>query len=176
MLRYARVAAAIVLVGIVPAARSASEFTVHIEGSKQGVFKGDCAQERLRTDICALRFHYDVMIGRAAHTGLTAGRVQHGPVVITKQVGASSPQLYQALLTSERLKTVVIEFRKTTSEGVEVVDYRIKLTDAFVVSLTQSTEKTGTELAFLEDVAFSFRTISEESVTGGTSVEDHTGF
>src|ERR1700758_2744129 len=104
----------------------AFEFYVSITGKKQGRFKGESTGVGRRTTkdrIPGLRFEFETISPRDAASGLPPGKRQHKPVVITKEWGAASPQLYQALVTNEVLSTVLFEFLKTDPNGKEVVYY-----------------------------------------------------
>jgi type VI secretion system secreted protein Hcp len=69
---------------------------------------------------------------RDAASGLPTGKRQHKPVVITHELGGSSPQFLNALATNEVLDEVVINFFRMERTGQEVNYYTVKLTDANV--------------------------------------------
>jgi len=54
-------------------------------------------------------------------SGLPTGKRQHKPISFLKEWGAATPQLFQALVTNENLKTVKFEFlqvdKTTGKEG-----------------------------------------------------------
>jgi type VI secretion system secreted protein Hcp len=167
MTRHAAIAAAFAgagLVGFVTGAQAATTTHLTIEGTKQGIFKGDCAGDASKQKICALAFHFGVHVPTAS-TGLVTGKRQYDALVITKSVGDSSVQEFQALVTSEAIKTVTLEVLQTNPDGTQTVAYRIKLTNAFVTSLTQAEEPGAgaTATAATENVAFSFQRITVES-------------
>jgi type VI secretion system secreted protein Hcp len=144
-----------------------ARFYVTIEGTKQGKFKGE---GRSIDRIEGLRFSYEVAAPHDALTGQTSGRRQHRPLTITKEWGASTPQLLQALATNEVLKSVVIEFVRTSPQGREEVYYSIKLTNASISDIKQYTDKES--MTELEDVSFTFQRIELENRLGGTSAID----
>src|ERR1051326_3940113 len=84
-------------------------FVLTIDAAKQGRLKGDGPR-----GILASGLSYQVASPRDAATGLPTGKRQFSPVVITKEWGASSPQLYSALAANEVLKTVQIDRYRTT--------------------------------------------------------------
>jgi type VI secretion system secreted protein Hcp len=158
----------------------AFEFYVSITGKKQGKFKGESTGVGRRTTrdrIPGVRFELETSSPRDAATGLPTGKRQHKPVVITKEWGAASPQLYQALVTNEVLSAVLFEFLKTDPNGKEVVYYTIKLTDAAVSDIRSYLDLTGKGASRydgreLEDVSFTFRKIEIDDLESKTSASD----
>jgi type VI secretion system secreted protein Hcp len=169
-----------------PAAAAAlgttGRFFVSIEGSRQGKFKGEATEAR-RTDwIVGLGFHYEVTSPRDVATGMATGQRQHHPIVVTKEWGAASPQLFQALVTNEVLKSVLFEFVGVDRSGMEVVYHTIRLTDASITNIEQyihfnaAGHQNADDQRALEDVAFVFRRIEIENKDGKTlAVDDSTG-
>ena len=90
---------------------------------------------RGRILLSGLDFSYAVETPIDSNTGLPAGKRQHKPIVITKAaLGPASPQLFQALVTNEMLKTVMISFVQRDDKGVAVVYYTVRLTTAHLTS------------------------------------------
>ena len=147
----------------------AYEFYVTIEGTKQGKFKGDVQRKGRKEQIAGLAFDYEVTSPRDASTGQATGKRQHKPVTITKHWGAATPQLFQALVTNEVLKSVLIEFVKPSPGGEEHVYHKIKLTDATISDIHQHANADTHEL---EDISFTFRKIEIENVDGKTAAAD----
>jgi type VI secretion system secreted protein Hcp len=147
----------------------AYEFYVTIEGSQQGKLKGDSKRKAHKGAITGLAFEYAVTSPRDAGSGQATGRRQHSPITITKRWGAATPQLFQALVTNELLKSVLIEFVKTSPQGKEVVYHTVKLTNANVVSIEQYANPEDREL---EEVSISFQKIEIDNKDGGTSAVD----
>lgn len=160
----------------------AYEFYVTIEGIKQGAFKGESPREAHSNKIAGLAYRHEVKSPRDVATGLASGKRQHGPITITKEWGAASPQLFQALCTNEVLSTVLFEFIHTTRTGEEEVYHTITLEDATVSSIRfttgsgESADSAKTSATYdtheLEEVSFTYRRITIESVTGQTSSMD----
>lgn len=155
----------------------ASSFDVTIEGTKQGRFKG----ERGKGDkIAGLAFHYDVKSPRDAATGMASGKRQHGAITFTKAIDSSSPQIFQALIGNEVLKSVLFEFRSTNANGEEMVFYQMTLTNASISEVEQYAGMSGTAGAKegasdgspLEDVSLTFQKIEVVSQVGKTMAAD----
>ena len=78
---------------------------VTIQSKEHGPFRGN---DKDGSGGALLTFSYGVEAPRDAATGQASGKRLHQPIVITKEWGASSPQLYQALVSNEVLTSVVI--------------------------------------------------------------------
>ena len=151
---------------------------VKIKGAKQGQFKG----EGVRTGpgagmIPIVRFASGATAPRDASSGVATGKRQWQPIRITKEWGAASPQLLQALTANEQLPSVVFEFFRADKAGKEQLHYRITLQNAFVSSISSSLDLTsaaGTPYAGheLEDVELTFQSIMVEDVADKTTATD----
>lgn len=160
----------------------AYEFYVTIEGTRQGAFKGESVREAHSSKIAGLSYRHEITSPRDVATGQASGKRQHGPITITKEWGASSPQIFQALVTNEVLKSVLFEFFHTTPDGLEEVYQTVKIVDATVSKLSQMTgtgESAGSSKTTatydtheLEEVSFTYRRIEVENLPGQTSAED----
>lgn len=161
----------------------AYEFYVTIEGTRQGAFKGESIREAHSEKIAGLSYNHEIASPRDVATGQASGKRQHGPVIITKEWGAASPQLFQALVTNEVLKSVFFEFFHTTPDGLEEVYHTIKLINATVSKVKQMTGSGGesassskTTSAYdtheLEQISFTYQRIEVENLPGQTSAED----
>jgi type VI secretion system secreted protein Hcp len=106
---------------------------ISIKGNKQGQFKGEGIQDKRKDKwIPVLAFQMGVQSPRDVGTGLASGKRRHQPVTITKEWGAASPQLWQALTSNETLQSVEIQFTRTSGTGAEQVYETIKLTNAVI--------------------------------------------
>jgi len=160
----------------------AYEFYVTIEGTRQGAFKGESPREAHNKKVAGLSYSHEITSPRDIATGQASGKRQHGPISITKEWGAASPQLFQALVTNEVLKSVLFEFFHTTPDGLEEVYHTIKLANATVSKIKQmtgsgessSSAKTGAtyDTHELEEVSFTYQSIEVENMPGQTSAGD----
>jgi type VI secretion system secreted protein Hcp len=124
-----------------------------------------------------LELEYAVNTPYDVATGQASGKRQHKPLTIVKEWGAASPQLYQALVTNERLDDVTIEFVKTNSDGQDVVFFRIKLTDGHIILFNPYVgdvfnDRDSQNLRDLETISFTFRKIEWTNVESKTSALD----
>jgi type VI secretion system secreted protein Hcp len=175
-----RILIGVMLIGatIGAAAAQAEAMYVAVTGQVQGPFRGEIVQKNFEGKFSALKFRYGVGSPRDAATGMATGRVQQKPVIISKAWGAASSQLYQALLTNENLALVTIDFVTPDGNGLMVLTHRIRLTNARVVDISQSTESldparpiaaTAAQIQ-LEEVSLTFQRIEIEDVMNKTVV------
>jgi len=160
----------------------AYEFYVSVEGTKQGKFKGESIREAHKEKLAGLSYSHEITSPRDVATGQASGKRQHGPVTITKEWGPATPQIFQALVTNEVLKSVLFEFIHTTPDGLEEVYHTVKLTNATVAKVRQvtgtgeSAASAKTTATFdtheLEEVSFTYQAIEVENLPGQTSASD----
>jgi type VI secretion system secreted protein Hcp len=164
-------------------------FYISIEGQKQGKFKGESGRAAPgvqgtesghglgRDKIVGVRFLAESSSPRDVATGQASGKRTHKPITITKEWGAASPQLFQALVTNESLKSVLFEFVRTNAKGEQEIYHTIKLTNAAVSNIKSYLDlidKTGDayDAHELEDVSFVFQKIEMEDKDGKTQAVD----
>jgi len=125
----------------------------------------------------AIKFLYQVGSPRDLATGQATGRRQHSPITFTKEWGAASPQLVQAAVTNEVLRSVTFEFVKTNPTGKEIIYETITLTNATVASIKRYiATPTGSEQPdprALEDVSLTFQKIEIKNTVAGTASMDN---
>lgn len=157
-------------------ALAAYEFYVTIDGTKQGKFKGENATGANRDKLVGLAIDYALQSPRDLATGMASGKRQHKPVCFVKELGAASPQLFQAITQNEVLKTVLFEFVRPGAEGTADIFHTIKLTNATVSSLKDYTGvapgRGPQDARTLEEACFTFQKIEIENKTGKTTAAD----
>jgi type VI secretion system secreted protein Hcp len=143
--------------------------TMKVTGQKTGVFKGDDnSRAKDKNLITVSNFQYEITSPRDASTGLPTGKRQHKPVMITHEMGGSSPEFLLAIATNENLTKVEINFFRTDRTGKDVNYYRVLLTDANVSDVRQFSAA-GT---VNEDVSFTFRKIEQDDIVAKTTFID----
>jgi type VI secretion system secreted protein Hcp len=156
----------------------AKYFYVTISGNKQGAFKGQSTSAEHPGQITGFQFLCQTT-GTEAASGQATGRRQYSPVVFTKELDASSPQLFEAASTNEVLSLVQFDFIRTSPDGKEYVYETIKLTDATISSLKDymgfPDAGEASDPRQLEDVSLTFRKIEFSNNDGKTtSIDDWT--
>ena len=157
-------------------AQAADEFFVAINGAKQGLFHGESAQKGHERQIPGLKYDYSATLPTSNQGGGGGtGKLRHTPVVFEKEWGAATTQIYQALVTNERLKSVTFEFFSADPEGLERPAFRVTLTNALVVSIHQHVGDTRHDSTLdtrrYEDVSLSFQTIMIEDETSSVRAD-----
>ena len=157
-------------------AQAADEFFVAINGAKQGLFHGESAQKGHEGQIPGLKYDYSATVPTSNQgSGGGIGKLHHTPVVFEKEWGAATTQIYQALVTNERLKSVTFEFFSADLEGLERPAFRVTLTNALVVSIHQHVGDTRHDSTLdtrrYEDVSLSFQTIMIEDETSSVRAD-----
>ena len=157
-------------------AQAADEFFVAINGVKQGLFHGESAQKGHEGQIPGLKYDYSATVPTSnGGGGGSVGKLHHTPVVFEKEWGAATTQIYQALVTNERLKSVTFEFFSANADGLERPAFRVTLTNALVVSIHQHVGDTRHDSTLdtrrYEDVSLSFQTIMIEDETSSVRAD-----
>lgn len=157
----------------------AYEFYITIEGVRQGKMRGDSTNAAHQDKITGLAFIYEVEAPRVASSGRTRGQRKHSPVSLVKPWSASSPQLYQALITNEMLKSVLFEFVQSDAEGASLVYQTVKLFEASILSIKQEINPSKADnfpgYPAIERIALTFQRIEIENLVGKTIAADEWG-
>lgn len=155
-----------------------------VKGKTQGDFKGESPREAHNKKFAVLRFEWGVSSPKDQKTGASSGRRTHSPFVFHKELGASTPQFFQALTTNEMITEALFEFTRTTPEGVEEIYMTVKLTDAQVASIKYSTGGAALggessargggqyDLMEQEEIALTYRKVEITHVPASTSAID----
>ena len=145
-----------------------SAIFVLIEGTKQGKFKGE-ARDPHPHQLAALEFEYGVKSPRDLATGQASGKRQHNPIVITKEWGPATPQLFQACVTNEVLKSVVIDCYGSDGTQENELVHTVKLTNASVARVHQQADA---QRGSVEQVSFTFQKIEISSAISRLTATD----
>ena len=149
------------------------EIYYSVKGSKQGQFKTESLQKNTVGAAPVRMFQYAIVSPRDTVTGQATGKRQHKPIVITKLWGASSPQLYKAMVSNEILSEVIIDFYGTSARAGLRLSHSIKLTNANIAEISYKTEESSTKvLRQLETVSFVFQKIEYLDDTRTVTVTD----
>ncbi len=156
-----------------------------IEGSSQGNITqdaftedsvGNIWQEGHEDEVMVQAFKHNVMIPRDPQSGQPSGQRTHRPVTVTKIFDKSSPLLYNALCSGELLTNVEIKWYRTSASGTQEHYFTIKLVDAVIVDIQgympNCQDPANASFTHLEDVSFSYRSITWNHEVAGTSGSD----
>jgi len=169
----------VLLIVLSVTAANATNFYMQIDGTKQGKFKGESVKPNFTDFMECVKFYYEVKSPRDVATGQASGKRQHRPITITKEWGAASPQIFQALTTNEVLKSVVIKFVKVNSDNIEEVYQTITLSNAQIsdIKYIKDYDLTGNQTFVnqsgeFEEISFTFQKIQIDNVQGKTTAND----
>ena len=156
-----------------------------IEGSNQGaITKGTFTQESVgnvyqeghEDEILVEAFSHQVTIPTDPQSGQPSGQRSHRPLVITKVFDKSSPLLYSALTSGEKMTKCQLRFFRTSPDGKQEHYYTIELEDAIIVDIRaympNCQDPNLAHFTNLEDVAFTYRKITWTHEAAGTSGSD----
>ncbi|HUT71275.1 MAG TPA: Hcp family type VI secretion system effector [Desulfatiglandales bacterium] len=156
-----------------------------IEGATQGNITegaftqesvGNVYQEGHENEILVEAFSHTVTVPTDPQSGQPTGQRVHKPLTITKVFDKSSPMLYKALSSGERLPKCEIKWWRTSSQGVQEHYFTTKLEDAIITTISarmpNCQDPSQAHFTHLEDVSFSYRKITWTHEIGSTTGED----
>jgi len=146
------------------------------QGASTDVSIGNTWQEAHQDEILVQAFKHSVIIPRDPQSGQPTGQRVHGPITISKVYDKSSPGLYLALVTGERLTKVVIKWYRTSASGTQEHYFTHELEDAVIVDVSANMphcqDQANANFTHLEDVTFTYRSITWTHEAAGTSGTD----
>ena len=150
-----------------------------LKGQKQGQIKGSSKQRGREDQIVVIEAHHEISIPRDVASGLPTGKRKHTPLVITKEVDQSTPRLYTALVSNEKLIEWELQFWRGSVGGAEEQYYTIKLSNANVVNIefVQPNNKNPDLMknAEFENVAFTYEKVEWTWVKDAITASDTWG-
>jgi type VI secretion system secreted protein Hcp len=159
---------------IMPALAHAAMTTMAVKGARQGDIRGDNTTRGQENTIVILALGSDMATIFDPSTGLP-GRLQPGPITVTKNIDRSSPHLFEALATNEVLTDVYIRLYRVLADGALEPIFIIRLRDAHIVEIkTEGNAQVSGGIK--ESVSFIWRSMELTDVaTGVTTVIDWGG-
>jgi type VI secretion system secreted protein Hcp len=148
----------LVLVAMALPVMAQKTFSMTIQGEKQGKFK---AESTRNGEIGLVSIVHERIAPERAR-----GMKGHNPIVVTKEVDAASPQLFQALNTHERLPVVALNIQSQgagAGAGLRIAE-RVELRNATITSV----RKVGR----LEEITFAYEAITVSWSDGSKSASD----
>jgi type VI secretion system secreted protein Hcp len=135
-----------------------------LQGQKQGIIKGSVTLPGKEDSISVISISHELISPRDAATGLPTGKRQHKPLTIVKLIDRSTPLLYQALVTNEKMTTFNLAFYVTPPGGQEIKQFMIDLVNADISSINQVKQNSNStpelmKFAEYEEVSFTYGTI-----------------
>ncbi len=148
---------------------------LELEGESQGEMHGSVQQAGREGRIMVIGVDHHIAMLQDDR-GQFTGKRQHAPLVITKEVEASSPKLMAAMANHEKLTKFKLEFWQPSSSGQEMQFYTIELHDAYIADahfeMLNNKVPENMRHAEREHIAFSYRQIVWTFMHGGITAID----
>lgn len=109
---------------------------LRLTGQNQGEIKGSVTQAGREDSIMVIGTSHEIVSPRDAASGLPSGKRQHRPFTITKEVDKSTPLLFNALTSNEKM-TFELRYWQPSNTGAEVQFYTIRLINATICGIRQ---------------------------------------
>ena len=146
------------------------------EGANSMDSMGNRFQEDHENEITVQGFEHQILIPRDPQSGQPSGQRVHDAFVITKIYDKSSPKLYEALTSGERLPKVVLKWYRTSMTGQQEHYFTHELEDAMIVDIKAKMpncqDPAMAHFTHMEDISLTYRKISWTHEVSGTSGSD----
>ena len=146
-----------------------------ITGQKQGAIKGSVTIKGREGSIAVHSFSHSTELPFDTASGLPSGKRVHRPFTITKEIDQSSPLLWNALTNNESITGWQLKLWQATTGAnpQEIQYYTITLTNALIVSITESADDQNPAAAPREEIAFVFQKIAWTWTAGAITGQDN---
>ncbi|MBN0986930.1 MULTISPECIES: Hcp family type VI secretion system effector [Amphritea] len=146
------------------------------EGANSMESMGNRYQEGHENEITVQGFSHQIMIPRDPQSGQPSGQRVHDALVISKIYDKSSPKLFEALTSGERLPRIELKWFRTSMTGQQEHYFTHVLEDAMIVDIKahmpNCQDPAMEHFTHMEDVSFTYRKISWTHEVAGTSGSD----
>lgn len=146
----------------------------------QGAFTeesvGNVYQEGHEDEVLVEAFDHTVTVPTDPQSGQPTGQRVHKPLTVTKVFDKSSPLLYNALTSGERLTECKLKWYRTSTSGQPEHYFTITLEDAIITNIhahmPNCQDPGHSHFTHLETISFSYRKITWTHEVGGTEGSD----
>lgn len=149
---------------------------LRLKGDKQGEIQGSVTQKGREGRIMIIAASHNIISPRDPASGLSTGRRQHKPFVITKEVDKSTPLLYTMLANNENISEWELQFWQPSPTGTEVNHYTVTLTNANIASIDfrmpDNKDPNLMKRAEYEEITFTYQRIQWIWNDGGITAFD----
>jgi type VI secretion system secreted protein Hcp len=147
-----------------------------LAGQIQGDIKGSVTQKGREGKIMVIAFDHEVLSPTDPSRGQAAGKRQHKPFMITKEIDRSTPLLYKALVTNETLTKWELQCFGVKATGQEVNIYTVKLTNSKISGIhsfmLNNKVPENSKMPLMEEVSFVYEKIEWTWVAGSITATD----
>ena len=147
-----------------------------LTGQKSGEINGSNTKKGRIGSIAVIAYDHQVVSPRDPASGLPTGQRIHHPLLITKEVDAASPLLWNILCTNENITEWELRFWQPAQGGNETQFYTIILTNANIASMRMlmpdNKIKETAALKEREEIAFTYQKIEWRYESGDITAGD----
>jgi type VI secretion system secreted protein Hcp len=147
-------------------------------GESQGEIEGGCEHDGREGTIIVQSVDHVVEIPTDSR-GISTGRRVHRPMTITKEIDCSTPMLYQALCTGERLTEVTLDWYRVEESGGQELYYTVYMQNVIISKLhpwmPNTLDQKNSGFRHMEDVSFMYEKIRWTWVQDGIEFDDTWG-
>lgn len=158
---------------------------ISIEGTKSGNITegantvesmGNAYQSDHESEATVQAFQHKVTIPRDPQSGQPSGQRVHQPFIITKVYDKSSPKLFDALCSGERLGKVELKWYRTSMTGTQEHYFTHVLEDAVIVDIQSlmpnAQDPAMAHFSHMEEISMTYRRITWTHEVAGTTGSD----
>lgn len=114
-----------------------------LQGQLQGIIKGSVTLPGKEDSISVVSISHEMFSPRDSASGLPTGSIGRKPLVVVKLIDRSTPLLYRALVSNERITTFNLASYVTPPGGQEVKLFTIDLLNAYISSINQAKQNSN---------------------------------
>lgn len=149
-----------------------------IVGSQQGEIEGSCDMEGRGGTILVQAWNHVIEVP-SDNQGITSGKRVHRPMVLTKEIDKSTPMLYQALCTGEKLTEVKLDWYRLDGTGDEELYFSVFMENALICKINpwipNVLDKESVGFRHMEDINIIYEKIRWTWEPDGIEFEDAWG-
>lgn len=110
---------------------------LRLKGSQQGEIRGSVLTKGREGRMAVLESSHELTVPVDGVSGLAAGRAEHRPFVVVKEIDQATPALYRALVERELLVEAELQYwaLKSKTAGTEVIRYAVQLRNARLMGM-----------------------------------------
>lgn len=156
-----------------------------VQGETQGLITagnytaasvGNNWQEGHEDEAIVQSFEHDISLPRDPQTGQPTGQRVHKPFKVVKVFDKSSPLLFNALTSGEKLPKVELKYYRTSEQGQQEHYFTITMEDAIITDIRtwmpHAQDPREAHLTHVEEVEFTYRKITKTHEIASTSGSD----
>ena len=149
---------------------------LRLKGQKSGEINGSAGKKSRTGSIAVIACDHQVVSPRDIQSGLPTGQRVHHPLVITKEVDAASPLLWNILCTNENITEWELRFWQPAPGGTKTQYFTIILTNANIagirMTMPNNKAKETATLNEREEITFTYQKIEWRYEDGAITAAD----